>query len=93
MNEVVPEGFRYVWVPDEGWRVNPSREEGLLHRCRWGAGYRSKACGRPSVAALNRRRHVGRGRVDSWWHYCEQHLYGRRLDRVNELVLVRLRDE
>lgn len=66
----LPEGFVRVWLPDHGWRT-VSREEGEAKRCRWGAGYHRRSCGRVSVAALKR--------TNGWWHYCEQHLYGRRL--------------
>ncbi len=47
------------------------------HPCRYGAGPGKPACGAPSVLQINRGKHVdGRGRVDSWWSYCEEHTYG-----------------
>lgn len=88
MTEVtpVPEGFREEWVPSSGWKL-VDEVEGDRYRCRWGGGGGSRACGRPSVAALNRGRHTWMGRVDQWWHYCAEHLYGRRIE--NGVVLHR----
>jgi hypothetical protein len=76
-----PEG--YAWAVREDmlqWRLVTGK------RCRFQAGPRRKACGRPSVAELNR---TQQRRIplesgnwtwhtkDSWWAYCEDHLYGR----------------
>jgi hypothetical protein len=78
-----PEGFVRVWLPDSGWET-VSEREGLDRRCRWGAGFHRRACGKPSVAKLRR--------SNGWWHYCADHLYGRRLSedglQVESLVAV-----
>jgi len=66
-----PEGFREVWVPDQRWRVVTDPEEAHRYRCRWGAGSGRRACGKVSVAAIDR--HNG------WWRYCGEHLYGHRI--------------
>ncbi len=74
----VPAGYERRWEPvkdDNGysgnWRV-VTGPECDLRRCRWGAGFGKRSCRRPSVAKMNR----GRER-EQWWHYCEDHLYGR----------------
>ena len=65
-----PEGHEWTWAPaGDDWKLTAPEES---RPCRWGAGYHKPACGRPSVAALRR----GFTRP-SWWHYCEEHLYGR----------------
>jgi hypothetical protein len=51
-----------------GWRLVTGK------KCRSGAGPGRKACGRPSVAELNR---GYRRQQPAWWAYCEWHLYGR----------------
>ena len=65
-----PEGYRCeVYPAGSGWRLVSGK------RCRAGGGYRSKACGAPSIAELRRptyRTHDGR-----WWAYCAEHMYGR----------------
>jgi hypothetical protein len=72
----VPEGYELVAVPDDDWRIEADRP------CRR-AGARSKACGKPSVASLNRPRRLRatdyhpEQRADSFWPYCVDHLYGR----------------
>jgi hypothetical protein len=65
----VPEGFELVAAPNDRWRVSSSAD---WKRCRYGAGYHSKACGEPAVAELNRS-HWHR---ENWWAYCGDHLYG-----------------
>lgn len=66
----------WVWVPteaaDDSWELVGRGES---RPCRWGAGPGKPACGRPSVARLNR----GHRGATRWWHYCERHLYGRRV--------------
>ena len=64
------------WVPDSSWSTAPDLIEGK--KCR--------ACRRSAVAALNRGYQTHRGRVPSWWTYCEEHLYGRRL--VDGVILI-----
>jgi hypothetical protein len=66
----VPDGYELVAVADPDWRPDSG------HGCRrQGPGRR--ACGEPSVAALNRGRKTRHGRVDDFWTYCVDHLYGR----------------
>jgi hypothetical protein len=74
----VPDGFELVAVADPDWRP----VIGKRCRRRGGpqmgvAGNHLLACGKPSVAELNRGRYVRYKRVDSWWAYCPAHLYGR----------------
>lgn len=65
----------YVWVPERllkrGWLLVPGEES---RPCRAMIA-RYTFCRRPSAARLLR------SRIDStqgvWWHYCEEHLYGR----------------
>jgi hypothetical protein len=78
-----PEGFHWEWKADAGplgWRLLLPQEE---HRCRFGAGGGGKGCGKPAVAELTRR--------TKGWYYCEQHLYGRRIQAgaIEAAVLVR----
>lgn len=75
-----PDGYRYVPVPADRWRVVEGMTcRYLIHEpvtwTRDGArSQRRYACGEPAVAALNRYR-VERGiRNDSWWAYCDAHL-------------------
>jgi hypothetical protein len=58
-----------VWVPDTSWRLVSDK------RCRM------RGCGADAVAELNRRRYNLNRHclVDSWWAYCPDHLYGRRI--------------
>ena len=65
-----PPGYHYEWYADKDWRVvDPGR------RCRYVGGNPLHGCGKPAVAALLR----GTKRP-SWWCYCEQHLFGRRIN-------------
>lgn len=72
-------GYAYVAVPvDElpsnRWKLASGRQ------CRMMGGGRRR-CPEPAVAAVNRGMRLwlrGNGRdVESWWHYCADHLYGR----------------
>ena len=79
----------WKWVQDFAWTTDPEVIEGK--RCRWGAGYKQKACGRPAVAAMRRNLHVeGEGNVGAWWCYCEEHLYGRRIAGDGTVLVQRL---
>lgn len=99
-----PDGYRYVPVPADRWRV----VEGMT--CRYlvhdppvglRAGrvvQRRYACGAPAVAALNRYRREASGlRHDSWWAYCAEHVntYHRWIvgDRVLEWHLQEIEGE
>lgn len=65
-----PDGYHWEWeAEDEHWRIG-----GQGHQCRMVEGVPRRRCPRPAVARLNRGR-----RAPSWWHYCEDHLYGRRI--------------
>jgi hypothetical protein len=83
-----PEGFGRVAVVNEGWRLVTGK------RCRqFVVGHR--ACGRPSVAEINRGAYLrGRGRVDRFWAYCADHLYGNWIEdgQVMHWILRRLLD-
>ena len=62
-------GSGYVWIPEEAHEP-PQRYDWQTdlqsdRRCRY------KGCGRRAVAKLMR--------PNGWWHYCDQHLYGRRI--------------
>jgi hypothetical protein len=66
------EGYHEEWVPEsENWRLATS-EEMATRKCRRLFGPHRPGCGKPPVAALLR------GRV--WWLYCDEHLYGRRIE-------------
>lgn len=68
-----PEGYHYEWQPaGEPWRIG-----GDDRKCRM------LRCPNRAVAALQRRH--GRGSV--WWHYCTEHLYGRKIE--NGVILER----
>jgi len=78
----VPEGFVRFWVPcrtlpsDRAWEViNPADAK----QCRWVDG--GQRCTAQSVARLDRtwRTSDQRDAKPRWWHYCEDHLYGRRI--------------
>ena len=62
-------GYHYEWVVDESWHVGG---DGL--KCRM------KGCRNPASAWLFRsRRYLGHS-TPVPWHYCESHLYGRKLE-------------
>lgn len=64
-----PEGYHYKWRSDPHWKYDPGKR-----KCR------QVKCGADAVAALNRGLRVADGtRRDSWWYYCADHLYGRRI--------------
>jgi hypothetical protein len=71
-----PPGYRVEWAPDTHWTTDPAVIAG--RGCRFTGGPRQKVCGKPAVAALNRRYHRA-GAKPSWWCYCGEHLYGRRI--------------
>ena len=62
-----PPGHHYEVETADGWRLAKGK------RCRAGVGYRSSACGAPSVAELKRMWGTGW----RWWAYCAEHMYGR----------------
>lgn len=73
-----PEGYEWRWEPVRDntgycgdWRVVPADES---KPCRYTVGPDKRTCKLPSAAKLDR----GRDRRN-WWHYCENHLYGRML--------------
>jgi len=65
---VPPDGFVYVEVEENSsWRLCDFK---LCRR---------PHCRRPAVAELNRGLNRNGRSFDSWWAYCERHLYGRRI--------------
>jgi hypothetical protein len=75
--EQAPDGCHWEAVPAAGlrWRVIEGLSPIVSRRCRFGR----PSCKRPAVAEVNRGSHhirTGR-RIDSWWAYCEHHLYGK----------------
>lgn len=64
MNQEPPDGYRYEWQADPRWKCDPG-----VRNCR------QSHCGKPAEAALNR----GSTDQPKWWYYCEDHLYGRRI--------------
>ena len=73
----------YVWIKAPGWRMLP---EGTTRHCRMREGHPlcARRCTNIAVAELLR------GRVhQTWWSYCAEHLYGRRIreGQVEEEVL------
>jgi hypothetical protein len=71
MSESAPEGYRLEWVEEEPefWRL-ATADERETRKCRM------IRCPNSPVAALNRGywKHT-----ESWWLYCGDHLYGRRI--------------
>ena len=66
----VPEGYELAAEPDPDWRLVSGK------RCRRGFGRGRPACTSEAVAELNRNARRP-GARESWWAYCERHLYGR----------------
>ena len=71
-----PGGFEWVWVPEAGfgageWEV---LEPETAKTCRYTIG--RQRCLNKSVARLNRSRIP---KYQQWWHYCEDHMFGRRI--------------
>jgi hypothetical protein len=67
----------YEWAPDDNWEVTDEARKCRMVRC-------------PNTAvARMRRSFTGRrsGRGWRWWHYCADHLYGRKIE--NGAVLIR----
>ena len=66
---------KHEWLPeyDGAWSTATWLISGK--KCR---AHRGK-CPNAAVAALNRGMRTSRGHRDSWWVYCEEHLYGRRI--------------
>lgn len=63
---------RRTWVPDEQWIALSAK---TTSRCRMIEGKARTRCPNTAVAQF-RRGH----RSISWWAYCADHLYGRRLN-------------
>jgi len=60
-----------IWVPDDGWIALGAD---TTFQCRMIDGPLRRRCPNKAVAQLQRGR-----RNASWWAYCQDHLYGRRL--------------
>ena len=77
-NAYPPDGYHLEWVADDGWKLGGD-----------GRICRRKNCGRLAVAALRRRNRRSKEGWN-WWHYCELHLYGRKIEggvvKVGRLV-------
>lgn len=96
--DMPPAGFHYEWVEDKQWRL-ATQSESENYRCRrrykahasTSSGGSTVTCPSKPVAALNRGRNWKGERRDSWWFYCKDHLYGRRIrdGRVENRILVR----
>lgn len=73
-----PPGYELVWTPTAvaergtNWQVLPPGTP--PRRCRYWTSP-TQVCGSPSVARML----LVVNRVEQWWHYCEAHLYGRRI--------------
>lgn len=81
VHAVTPEGYEWVPEPVTHWRV-ATPEETASRGCRFGrVGTGEKACGRPPVGACHR--------SNGWWLYCQDHLYGRRVEGGQVLFLRR----
>lgn len=78
-----PDGYQWAWVPareipgELRWELVQGSQ---AKQCRW-TDQRVR-CTNLSVVRLNRA-HTAAGHP-RWWHYCEQHLFGR---RINNLVI------
>lgn len=86
-------GWHRAWVveTDPHWVLLHDDDE---RACRAGAGpAKGHGCQRRAVAAYGRDE-VRRGLlVTVWWPYCDQHLYGRKLEHGRLLRYSRVRDE
>jgi hypothetical protein len=66
-------GFEWTVEPRSNWRLATGKR--CRHLVSGGEAGRRHGCGQPSVAEINRGRHVwGKGTTDSWWAYCDNHL-------------------
>jgi hypothetical protein len=66
----IPEGYRLEWVLAPNWKIG-----GEGRKCRM------LRCPNAAVAAMQRKRQTKfAGLVLNWWHYCEDHLYGRKIE-------------
>lgn len=81
----VPDGYELAWErPTASWEVLIDIEP---MGCRYTTGPGRATCRKPSVARLNR---GARGARPQWWHYCGDHLFGRRIrDGVLEHQVLR----
>jgi hypothetical protein len=70
MDDRPPSGYRYEWCADEGWKIG-----GDGRKCRM------LRCPKPAIAAFERRRRSKKtgGYTWNWWHYCADHMYGRKI--------------
>jgi len=68
VNDEAPEGYHWEWVADANWKVG-----GEGRKCRM------LRCPKNAVAALMRRRRSALISFN-WWHYCADHLYGRKIE-------------
>lgn len=94
MSADAPEGYERIWVPTR--EVPHGRRWELVapetsRPCRFTVGPNRASCKRPSVARLNRSSFKDRV---NWWHYCEEHLFGKRIrgGQLETRVLVEVPD-
>jgi hypothetical protein len=82
MSDDAPEGYRYVWVPDES-----SRMGGEGRKCRM------LRCPNQAVVAFQRKAFRRLGPRFHRWHYSADHLYGRKIEggvvKVRRLVKIK----
>lgn len=64
----IPLGYHEEWVADPNWQ-----EAQFMRICRM------NGCGNRAVAAL-KRKHRSSPWGFRWWHYCGEHLYGRKIE-------------
>ena len=69
----VPEGCHLAAVPVASLETGGEWRPETGRRCRAGAGPGHRACGEPSVAAVNR----GTIHYPRWFAYCPAHMYGK----------------
>lgn len=81
-------GWHYEWVPEPafGWMAWRAVYPAQARQCR-NFTLRTR-CTNTSVAMMNRGK-----TVEQWWHYCPEHMYGRRVDGVRVWVIHTIRDD
>lgn len=84
-----PPGWHYEWVLEAvfGWLAWRVVAEGDAKQCRDIAA--GKRCTNTSVAMIQRGRS---GKREQWWHYCPDHMFGRRVDGQRVWVINTVRD-
>lgn len=80
-----PPGWHYEWVPEPafGWMAWRVAVAGVRQCRNFTLGAR---CSNQSVAKVNRGKNA-----EQWWHYCPEHMYGRRVDGQRVWVIHTIR--